>query len=769
MMFWIIIEAKRHEGGIMAQNLTLKLMEGQTKRAKLAGPFRGDSKSIDVVMLDGSERRTFDLEQLCCILIEGKPDPRSVNHGIRMEEIETMMDERYSVVIQNGKTNPTGFFGVPIDEQSPYRMIFFTHKGIKKRVEIRPVGKILEEKGLVSSRTIQTALDEQQHLRKRRVGEIIAADTHLEQEVIDKTIQNAMQNRQSRKEERVGDILIASGLVTQQQVVKALKSQKDNRKKKIGSLLIEKGYISEEQLLSALATKFRMKFVDFEEIEPSPEILESLSPDIIERFQVFPVEANEERIVVATSEPTNHSIVESLRFTTGRNIELAVAPSGQIAAAIENHYRASKAAVDDIIVEMADEEVVFEEEKEDPSFNEADSRVIRLVNSILIDAFKRGVSDIHFEPKMGQRPLQVRYRIDGECSIKHQISANYKKAVVSRLKILSNLDIAERRKPQSGKIILSFEKRKVEYRLEVTPTVGGQEDAVLRVLSSSKPLKLEQMGFSESNLSSFKDILLKPYGIILCVGPTGSGKTTCLHSALGCLNTPTRKIWTAEDPVEITQDGLRQVQVYPKIGLTFQGALRSFLRADPDIIMIGEMRDPETAKTAIEASLTGHLVFSTLHTNSAPETVVRLIEMGMDPFSFADAFLGILAQRLVRRLCDKCKEPYHPDEGAFEELVQMYDPHYYKSHGLPEYTDDLTLMRNVGCEACGKSGYSGRIALHELMVGADPVKEAIKKNTPLESLKSLALEEGMRSLKMDGIRKIFNGDTDLDQVLKVCL
>lgn len=295
------------------------------------------------------------------------------------------------------------------------------------------------------------------------------------------------------------------------------------------------------------------------------------------------------------------------------------------------------------------------------------------------------------------------------------------------------------------------------------------EDAVLRVLSSSRPLRMDKMGFSETNLASFNEILKKPYGIILCVGPTGSGKTTCLHSALAYLNTPSRKIWTAEDPVEITQEGLRQVQVNHKIGLTFQSALRSFLRADPDVIMIGEMRDPETAKTAIEASLTGHLVFSTLHTNSAPETVVRLVEMGMDPFNFADAFLGIMAQRLARRFCDECKEPYHPDKESWEALVQMYGPAYYEADGLPEYGEELTLMRKKGCRACGKSGYSGRIALHELMVGSGPVKEAVKKNAPLESLQSLALKEGMRTLKMDGIQKIFKGDTDLSQVLKVCL
>jgi len=277
------------------------------------------------------------------------------------------------------------------------------------------------------------------------------------------------------------------------------------------------------------------------------------------------------------------------------------------------------------------------------------------------------------------------------------------------------------------------------------------------------------MKFSEPNLERFKNIIAKPYGMILCVGPTGSGKTTSLHSALSHINKPNRKIWTAEDPVEITQDGLRQVQVNPKIKYSFQEALRSFLRADPDVIMIGEMRDSETAKTAIEASLTGHLVFSTLHTNSAPETVVRLVEMGMDPFNFADAMLGILAQRLARMLCNYCKQPHRVDKDAHEKLVQIYGRQHFINDGLEKYSDEFYLMNRVGCPKCAQSGYRGRLALHELLDGTEAIKVAIKQNTPLERLRDIAIEDGMRTLKMDGIQKILNGLIDLDQVNKVVL
>jgi len=290
----------------------------------------------------------------------------------------------------------------------------------------------------------------------------------------------------------------------------------------------------------------------------------------------------------------------------------------------------------------------------------------------------------------------------------------------------------------------------------------------LRILPSSFPLPLEKIDFSESNLNAFRSILSQPYGIILCVGPTGSGKTTTLHSALRHLNTPEVKIWTVEDPVEITQEGLRQVQVQSKIGLTFQEVLRSFLRSDPDIIMIGEMRDAETAKTAIEASLTGHMVLSTLHTNSAPETITRLIEMGMDPFNFADALLGVLAQRLARRLCIKCKEPYHPNKQEYDELVQIYDPHAFEEQKGKAYSADLILMKKVGCETCNGSGYKGRIAIHELLINTDSIKQSIRQKAMIDDTRRLALREGMRTLLMDGIQKVFQGLTDRSEILQIC-
>jgi type II secretory ATPase GspE/PulE/Tfp pilus assembly ATPase PilB-like protein len=339
---------------------------------------------------------------------------------------------------------------------------------------------------------------------------------------------------------------------------------------------------------------------------------------------------------------------------------------------------------------------------------------------------------------------------------------------VQRLKIMAKLDISEKRKPQDGKIRFKYSKGTIELRVATIPTTNQNEDVVMRILAASKPLPLDKMGFSERNLTAFKTLLAKPYGIALVVGPTGSGKTTTLHSALGFINTVDMKIWTAEDPVEITQRGLRQVQVHPKIDFTFAAAMRSFLRADPDVIMVGEMRDHETAAIGIEASLTGHLVFSTLHTNSAPETITRLLDMNIDPFNFADALLGIMAQRLIRVLCTKCKESYNPSPEEFEEIIEAYGYDYWPGTGIT-YSPELTLYRPKGCTQCNNSGYKGRMGVHELLVGTDEMKKAIQRKASIDEMRRMAMQDGMRTLLQDAIEKAFKGVTDVKQARAIAV
>ena len=755
----------------MEVNMIIRFLDGHSERGELMRPFRPKESEVEIKLDRNEKVRTFNLDEICCLLFVGTPTEVLAfesEHEVQ-EEVETTTGERFHVLVIGKEKYDMGFFGIPLDPQSKYRKIFFSQAGVRERCEDRPLGDILEENGLISHETITQVVEEQKDLREKRIGDILADRNNLDRDVIEQTLLSAEKNSPFSKTIRVGDILISSGLVTREQVEEAFSSQIEGKKKRIGDLLVEKKLITEEQLLMALATKFKMRYVDLKNVTPSQGALAALSTDIVERLRVFPIEFESDVVVVATSQPTDPNIGDMLRFHTDNRIELVASPSKQIDAAIEKFFAGMDTSVEDLIGEMSDDTIsVTEDELDDSQLKDSDSSVIKLVNKILFDAFKKGVSDVHFEPGLGREVLLVRYRLDGICHVAHNIPSHYKNAIVSRIKIMSKLDISERRRPQSGKILLQFDKTKAEFRVEITPTAGGNEDAVLRILTASKPLGLSQMGFSHTNLKNIHDLLKKPYGIALVVGPTGSGKTTTLHSYLQTINVPERKIWTAEDPVEITQPGLRQVQVHAKIGFTFQQAMRSFLRADPDVIMIGEMRDPETAKIAIEASLTGHLVFSTLHTNSATETVVRLIDMGMDPYNFSDALLGILAQRLVRRLCI-CRTPTELNETRRQELLHHYGDDHYSEDFNDTDSEEESLFQPNGCDKCSKTGFKGRLGIHELLMGTNELKLAIKNDASAADMQTLAIREGMRTLKMDGIQKTLKGKTTLEQVLAVCI
>jgi type II secretory ATPase GspE/PulE/Tfp pilus assembly ATPase PilB-like protein len=435
-----------------------------------------------------------------------------------------------------------------------------------------------------------------------------------------------------------------------------------------------------------------------------------------------------------------------------------------------NEGAAGKGKIEELLGELASE---AQGELEDPTIAgvaENDSAIVRLVNQIIADGVRVGASDIHVEPYGDKRETLIRFRVDGSCSEYMKLPASYRRAIVSRLKIMSSLDIAERRKPQDGKIKLKFQdNREIELRVATIPTSGrNNEDVVMRILTSNEPMPLERMEFSERNLRELKAIVEKPYGIILCVGPTGSGKTTTLHAVLAHINRPDKKIWTAEDPVEISQYGLRQVQVHPKIGFTFAAAMRSFLRADPDVIMVGEMRDKETADIGIEASLTGHLVFSTLHTNSSVETVTRLLDIGCDPFSFADAMLGVMAQRLAKRLCKECKEEYSPTQDEYEDLLNGAGIEFWEQLGIRN-DSSFTLFRAKGCGTCNNTGFKGRVAVHELLLGSPRVKRLIQASGKTDEIFSVAVKEGMTTLVQDGIAKVLQGVTTYQQIKAVAI
>jgi len=570
------------------------------------------------------------------------------------------------------------------------------------------------------------------------------------------------------------DALVDAKLIARKDV-KIAREQAKEEGVSIESVLMSEFKVSKRALLEAYGEFYRTGTFEFDSRMVVPQGIIAKLADKYDELKfacAVPLEEKGRRVVVAMDDPKDVVKRDHAQALFGeKRIEYRVGTQEDVLAAIDLFFGlgAEGESVTDLLSQMGDEpDLDAEEEEAEAEASEDDSAVVKLVNRIIEDAHRRGASDIHIEPSPEGDAI-VRYRVDGALQKVMTFPRAYRNAMLSRIKIMSGLDIAERRKPQSGKIkFRKWGKLDIELRVECLPTVGATEDAVLRILASSKPLPITKLAMSERNLREFKEVVQTPYGIILCVGPTGSGKTTTLHSALGYINKEDVKIWTAEDPVEITQKGLRQVQVNRRAGLDFSAAMRSFLRADPDVIMIGEMRDEETAATGIEASLTGHLVFSTLHTNSAPETVVRLLDMGIDPYSFADALLAVLAQRLVRTLCKDCKEEY---KATKKELKQLRDE-YAKGELFDELGYEagskLFRARKDGCVKCANVGFRGRMGIHELLVSSDEIKSLIYSRAQANKIRDLAITDGMRTLKQDGIEKVLQGHTTLEEVRSVC-
>ncbi|NVM57658.1 MAG: Flp pilus assembly complex ATPase component TadA [Desulfobacterales bacterium] len=587
-----------------------------------------------------------------------------------------------------------------------------------------------------------------------------------------KTLGIAIYNQKRMAKARPGkfDYLVENGLLTQKELDRAVLDARRTRQN-IESILMKNYKISKKDIGKALSHYYKTSFVEYNERVPIPgELLAGLKVSFMKRNYWVPVGKDDEKVIIAIDNPFDLQKIDMIKpLFAGNSLVFHVALREDILKYINVFFQGEKEQrdIDEILNQLAvQEEEIDEAEK---GVTEEDSAIVQLVNKIILDAYARNVSDIHIEPYPGKKNTEVRFRIDGACQLYQTIPYTYRNAVASRIKIMSDLDIAERRRPQDGKI--KFKKyggKDIELRVATIPTASRLEDVVMRILPAGDPLPLNKIGFSKQNYENFSSIITKPYGIIFVCGPTGSGKTTTLHSALAYINKPEIKIWTAEDPVEITQAGLRQVQVHHKIGFDFAAAMRSFLRSDPDVIMVGEMRDKETTHIGIEASLTGHLVFSTLHTNSAPESIARLLDFGMDPFNFADAILGILAQRLVRTLCKNCKKPYNPSEKEYDGLVREYGPEAFEKLNIP-YSPDLTVYKAAGCPACNNAGYLGRMAVHELLIGTGEIKRLIRRKAKMEEIWDQAIKDGMTTLKQDGIEKVFAGDTDLLQVRKVCI
>ncbi|MCJ7595938.1 MAG: GspE/PulE family protein [Desulfobacterales bacterium] len=577
---------------------------------------------------------------------------------------------------------------------------------------------------------------------------------------------------QQRTKRTKFDYLINNNFITEKELERAIAISRE-RKTSIESIFMNDLKVRKEEIGRSLGDYYNCDYALFDNNLPIPgDLLARLKPAYLRNNLWVPLAQEDGKVKILIDNPQRLDKIDSVKsLIPAAKYEFVVGLKQDILQFLDYFYGSSKdqeeGSIDDIISKLDVEEAV-EIEGGAEMLTEDDSAIVQLVNKIITDAYKKKCSDIHIEPYPGKEGAEIRFRIDGICHKYQTVPFHYRRALSSRIKIMADLDISERRRPQDGKInFKKFGPLDIELRVATVPTVGGEEDVVMRILAAGEPIPLKTIGMNDRDYDLLLGMITKPYGIVLVVGPTGSGKTTTLHAILAHINKPETKIWTAEDPVEITQRGLRQVQVLPKIGLDFPAAMRSFLRADPDVIMVGEMRDHETAATGIEASLTGHLVFSTLHTNSAPETITRLLDMGMDPFNFADAFLGVLAQRLVRTLCKDCKNPYHPKREEYDNLVRAYSGDF-DALGF-RYSDDLILHRAKGCEKCGNTGYKDRMAIVELLDGTDKIKTLIQSKATMETLRTQAMQEGMRTLMQDGIRKVFLGLTDLQQVRKVCI
>lgn len=659
------------------------------------------------------------------------------------------------------------FLFVPGHDHSAVRL-FVPASAIRKE-QIGPlIGETLVKQKILTNGDVEQALNKQRQFRTQKLGEILAEQKLISRE----QLHAALHHDQLLPLVKLGEMLLGLKLITQDQLNSALELQRENRKKSLGEILLALGLLTREQLFLALSQKLGIPIVDLTKFNVDPAVLRMLSDELVVNYQVMPLCMDNGALVVAMANPLDPEPLERVRFFTQAQVIPVLATIADIRQAIKIYYAVVPAEKDvEEIAEKLRSEVQPELEAAEEPIKETDNTLVRLVNKMILDAHVSGASDIHVEANPGKTSVLIRFRKDGVLSEYLRLPHSFRRATVSRLKIMANLDISEHRRAQDGRInFREFGPANIELRVVTVPTQDGLEHVVMRLLTMGEPMPITKLGLRPPVLEEMRRLLDKPHGLILAVGPTGSGKTTTLHSLISVLNVPGIKIWTAENPIEITQPGLCQVQVNSKIGWDFATVMRSFLRADPDVIMVGEMRDEETASIGVEASLTGHLVFSTLHTNSAAETVVRLLEMGVDPFSFTDSLLCVLAQRLARRLCRKCLTSRAATNSEIEALAAeyCYDTELLPGKIIEEWRqvhgNNLAVYEARGCDECRKTGYRGRIGLHELLVATPKLRQMMLRRAAASELKLEALRGGMRTLKQDGIEKCLAGHTDIHEV-----
>ena len=790
-----------------SQDCVVELVDGQVISAELDNFDPADAQ-IHLKSHPHGTQQSLALDLVRTIRLT-KPlnlvrDPVVIG-GINNNETHAADERSFHVRFHDGKTfegitrgfvnGKSGLFLYLLEGDQQHAWRCFVPQQQLDDLRIGPLlGDELIRAHLVTDAEVATALQEQSALRAKRLGKQLldhGVVTHDE-------LRRALQSQKNYSPAiKLGDLLLEAGLISTSQLTEALHLQASNRSRRLGDVLIEMGVVTEAQVQIALSEKLGIPFVNLAEFKIDPLVLQLVSADFSKRHQVLPLLVIGESLVVAVENPLMMEFTQDLGFLTKKTITPVIGNPDELRSCIAKEYanlarkvsardaagppglsgkttrgsNTRKLNMEDLTRELGRDAMqrdagIVKSEESDERVN--DNALVRLVNSIIMEAHAQNASDIHIESN-AKTSTRVRLRKDGELEDYIDLHPAYREALISRIKVMAGLDVTEHRHAQDGKIDFSkFGPLSIELRVAIVPTANNLEDAVLRILASVEPLPLEQLGMCARDLAAIEKMVSRSYGLILVCGPTGSGKTTTLHSLLHTINRPDIKIWTAEDPVEITQTGLRQVQINARIGWTFATAMRAFLRSDPDVIMVGEMRDAETSKIAIEASLTGHLVFSTLHTNTAAESVVRLIELGMDPFNFADSLIGILSQRLVRKLCLKCRKSRIATESEIQALAEEYcmnstlEPATVVAQWQTNYSSEghLRIHEAVGCSAC-RGGFRGRIGVYELLASSPLVKGVIRSRGSVPEVLEAAQAGGMRLLRQDAIEKVLGGVIDL--------
>jgi len=777
---------------------SVELLDGRILTAELLD-LAADTVSLKVALPGhGAEQQRIDLGQVRMIRMTIPLSPARESDEASGAGIDAAGDSAFSVRFRDGNQFDGTTYGMAREEAGLFLFLPATDPSralpcfipAQQLDDVR-VDSPVQGSARASSKAMAAELNRQAEFRQEQLGKRLSDRGVDSQE----ELRHALLAQKRRPAMKLGELLLEAGLISTGQLAEALRLQSESPERRLGDILADMGIVTLRLVQMALSEKLGIPYVNLREFEVDPLALKLVSASFARHHQVLPLMRMNEALVVAMENPLTMDFMQELAFLTGQNIMPVIANPDDLRLQISRQYASlelgnavagiearstvmvddqrnggGQRTLDELTTEL-DRQAPLPRASRDDDFDArvTDNALVRLINRIIIEAHAQGASDIHIESNAGTANTRIRFRKDGELEDYIELRPAYRNALISRIKIMADLDISEHRRAQDGKIAFErFGPLQIELRVAILPTSNNLEDAVLRILGGVEPLPLDRLGLVGRDLDEIRKMVTRSYGLILVCGPTGSGKTTTLHSVLHTINRPDIKIWTAEDPVEITQAGLRQVQINSRIGWTFAAAMRAFLRADPDVIMVGEMRDAETTSIGIEASLTGHLVFSTLHTNSAAESVIRLLELGMDPFNFADALIGILSQRLARKLCVACRKPRTATGEEILALAQEYcigsklEPAVVIGQWKQTYApgEALLLYEADGCKACNH-GYKGRIGVYELLSGTPKIKNLIRSRGTVPEVLEAAQESGMRLLRQDAIEKVLSGVLDL--------